>query len=92
MYSLILLAGGTGSRMNNPVPKQYMLLAGKPVIMHTLERIDTIKEIDEIIIVCCDKFVEQNKLMLQQYKIKKTVKFASSGETRQASVLIFYFV
>ena len=86
MYSLILLAGGTGSRMNNPVPKQYMLLAGKPVIMHTLERIDTIAEIDEIIIVCSDKFVEQIKITLQQYNIRKQAKFALSGDTRQASV------
>lgn len=86
MYSLILLAGGTGSRMNNPVPKQYMLLAGKPVIMHTLERIEMIEEIDEIIIVCCEKYIESNKLMLQQYNIRKPVKFALSGNTRQASV------
>lgn len=55
-YTLILLSGGVGTRMNNPIPKQYMLLAGKPVIMHTLEKADLIEEINEIIIVCSDEY------------------------------------
>ena len=87
MYSIVLLAGGKGSRMKNSIPKQYMLLAGKPVIMHTLERIDKIDEINEVIIVCSSDYTEQLKFMLTQYGIKKPVKYAESGESRQASVL-----
>lgn len=87
MYSVVLLAGGKGSRMKNSIPKQYMLLSGKPVIMHTLERIDTIKEITEVIIVCANEYVEQIKFMLTQYGIKKPVKYALSGASRQDSVL-----
>lgn len=40
MKTAIILSGGTGARMKNVLPKQYMLLAEKPVIMHTLERLD----------------------------------------------------
>lgn len=87
MYSVVLLAGGKGSRMKNSIPKQYMLLAGKPVIMHTLERIDTIDEISEVIIVCAGEYTEQIKFMLSQYGIKKDVKYAEAGDSRQASVL-----
>lgn len=86
MYSVVLLAGGKGSRMMNSIPKQYMLLAGKPVIMHTLERIDTIDEIAEVIVVCASEYVEQIKFMVTQYGIKKPIKYALSGASRQASV------
>lgn len=84
--SLILLSGGVGSRMNNPVPKQYLLLAGKPMIMHILERVSNIQEIDSIIIVCVDEYIPSIKLMLEQYGINKKVVFAPAGNTRQASV------
>ncbi len=86
MYSLILLSGGVGSRMRQAVPKQYMLLAGKPVIMHILERIDEIAEIKETIIVCAQEYVSSILLMMNQYGIRKTVKFAPAGNTRQGSV------
>lgn len=36
-YYAVIVAGGTGSRMNSDIPKQFMLLNGKPVLMHTIE-------------------------------------------------------
>lgn len=86
MYTLVLLSGGTGTRMHNAVPKQYMLLAGKPVIMHIIERIDSIDRISEVIVVCAKEYVSSIELMLNQYGIKKRVRFAPAGDTRQASV------
>ncbi|MBR0074008.1 MAG: 2-C-methyl-D-erythritol 4-phosphate cytidylyltransferase [Bacteroidales bacterium] len=85
-YTLVLLSGGTGSRMKNAIPKQYMLLAGKPVIMHILERIDNIDAIAEVIVVCMDEYVESIKMMLKQYGVRKSIRFAHAGETRQGSV------
>ena len=84
---MVLLSGGTGSRMHNSIPKQYMLLAGKPMIMHILEKIDVIDEISKVIIVCTDEYRTPIRLMLEQYGIKKNVDFANGGSTRQASVL-----
>lgn len=86
MYTLVLLSGGRGTRMKKDIPKQYLLLAGKPVIMHILERIDKIKEITEVVIVCTDEYVSSIKMMLAQYNIAVSVKFARAGDTRQASV------
>lgn len=86
MYSLILLAGGTGARMQQSVPKQYLLLAGKPVIMHTIERIDRIEEIQKIVIVCTEEYVQIIKEMLQQYAIRTPIQYAVAGSSRQASV------
>jgi len=68
------------------VPKQYLLLAGKPVILHTLERIDGIREIREIVIVCTSDYVDVLKDMIKQYNISTEVKFALAGKTRQESV------
>lgn len=86
MYTFLLLSGGTGSRMQNSVPKQYMLLAGRPVIMHILERVDQIADISEIVIVCVDEYKSSIDLMLHQYGITKPVRYAQAGATRQESV------
>lgn len=86
MYTLVLLSGGTGSRMKKSIPKQYLLLAGKPVIMHTMERINQIKEISNVVIVCTDEYISVIKEMLVQYNITVPVRFAKAGLTRQDSV------
>lgn len=85
-YSFILLSGGNGTRMKQGVPKQYLLLAGKPVIMHTLEKIDQIEQIDEVIIVCTEEYAAPIEKMVQQYAVKKKIVFAQAGATRQESV------
>ena len=70
-YSLILLAGGNGSRFGSTIPKQFMSLNGKPVIQYSLDIIEPL--VDEVIIVS-DK----------QYKDYKCVK---AGSNRSESVL-----
>lgn len=86
MYTLLFLSGGVGRRMHNSVPKQYMLLAGKPVIMHILERVDQIDEIEDVVIVCAKEYEETISLMVKQYGIRKKVTYAPAGVTRQESV------
>ncbi len=86
MLSAIVLSGGKGKRMERRQPKQYLLLAGKPIIMHSIERIDSIEEINEIIIVCEEEYVLAVKLMVEQYNISTPIKFALAGATRQESV------
>lgn len=86
MYTLLLLSAGKGKRMEKDMPKQYLLLAGKPMIVHTLERVDNIQEINEIIIVCEKEYTTAIRLMLQQYNISTSVKFVEGGSTRQESV------
>lgn len=50
-YYAIVVAGGSGSRMNAAVAKQFLLLKGKPVLMHTLEKFDACAVNPEIILV-----------------------------------------
>lgn len=85
-YSAIMLAGGKGIRMGKDIPKQYLLLCGKPIIMHSLERLDYLKGICEIIIVCEQEYQKIISAMCEQYDIKTRIIFAKSGTTRQESV------
>lgn len=86
MFSIVILSGGKGRRMERDIPKQYLLLAGKPMVMHTVERVDKIDEISEIILVCEPEYQQSLDVMMRQYNIKTKVKFAKAGKTRQASV------
>ena len=86
MYSVLLLSGGKGSRMQESTPKQYLLLAGKPMIMHSIERFDRIADIVEIVIVCEPSYREVISQMAREYNITKNIVFADAGVNRQESV------
>ena len=78
--SLILLAGGTGSRMGGSLPKQFRLLAGKPLALHSSELFDRTDAISEIVIVCAPDY--------RHYFAdgRKPQRFALPGPRRQDSV------
>lgn len=50
--SVILLAGGIGSRMQTTVPKQFLSLKGKPIVLYSFELFLSLPEVTEIIVVC----------------------------------------
>lgn len=85
MYSLILLAGGQGSRMKNSIPKQHLLLYGKPIIVHVLERIDGLEQINEIIITCPKSYLDKTKEIIDSYGLTKKIIYTEGGSTRQES-------
>jgi 2-C-methyl-D-erythritol 4-phosphate cytidylyltransferase len=78
--SLILLAGGTGSRLKGSIPKQFRPLLGKPVVLYSFDLFASMAEIDEIVVVCAPKY--QNLFP----HIDKPLSFALPGERRQDSV------
>ena len=85
-YSLVLLSAGRGIRFGKDIPKQYLPFAGKPMIVHTLERIDKIDEIAEIIVVCNEEYIKTIQTYLSDYRITKPIVFCKGGATRQQSV------
>ena len=88
MFSVIVLCGGTGKRMEQKVPKQFLALAGKPLIMHSLERLDRIKEIDEIILVCHSEYKDLLRHFVDSYMLQKNYLIIDGGETRQESTYL----
>lgn len=87
MNSFILLAGGNGSRMEKELPKQFLLLSGKPVIMHILERVEKLDEVKEVIVVCIEEYLGYMEDYISKYDLKKEYKIIIGGKTRQASVM-----
>ena len=86
MYSFILLSAGKGLRFGKETPKQYLLLSGKPMIVHSLERVDRIEEIKEIIVVCEKEYYSLIQGYIDDYRICKKVVLVEGGKTRQESV------
>jgi 2-C-methyl-D-erythritol 4-phosphate cytidylyltransferase len=84
-YALIV-AGGSGTRMNGPVPKQFMLLAGKPVLMHTLKRFATFDPTIEIILVLPSAQFDYWKELCNQYGFQVPHWLVAGGDVRFESV------
>lgn len=76
----IILAGGIGSRMGISLPKQFLLIDDKPVIIHTIEKFEYHKQIDSILIVCEATWIEYLNKLLENYKFNK-VKWIIPGGT-----------
>jgi 2-C-methyl-D-erythritol 4-phosphate cytidylyltransferase len=82
----IIVAGGTGARMNSPVPKQFLKLDGKPILLLTINKfLDTDPNIEIILVLPQDhlKYWEQ---LCSENMYHKPVKIAFSGESRFHSV------
>ena len=88
MNTLILLAGGVGSRMNQGgCPKQYMELHGDPLISYSLKTFEDHEETDKIIIVAAEEWREFIDSVIKKYSISKFCGYADPGETRQFSII-----
>ncbi len=84
--SAILLAGGSGKRMQSDLPKQYMLLGENPVLYYSLAAFDK-SSVDEIILVVNENDIEYLKNnILGQYPLEKPVHVVTGGEERYLSV------
>src|ERR1700722_4829299 len=82
MISVILLAGGQGTRFGSEIPKQFVHLRGKPIALYSYELFCRIAEIKEMIIVCDPRFRHIFNIVSES----PTIKFALPGERRQDSV------
>jgi len=81
----IVLAGGVGKRMNASVPKQFLELGGRPIIIRTLEKFDVSPIISEVIVVCHEGHVGTLSGLVEKFGIKKAGVILPGGETRQES-------
>lgn len=87
MNYAIIFAGGTGSRMNSKVlPKQFLKIYGKPVIIHTLEVFENSPDIDEIVVVILQGWEDYLRNLIKKYQIAKVKKIVTGGETGQQSI------
>ena len=87
MNIALVFAGGTGQRMNTKnLPKQFLKLHGKPIIIYTLEHFENHPDIDGIVLVCVDGWHDYMKKLLKAFQITKVVDVISGGRTGQDSI------
>lgn len=87
MNIAIIFAGGTGTRMNSKTrPKQFLLVHGKPIIVHTIELFEHHPEIDAIIVSCIEDWIPYMEEMKYRYRLDKIAKIVPGGRTGQLSI------
>ena len=86
MNGVVIVAAGTGSRMNMGINKQFIKLEGKEIIYYTIEKFYKNENIDDIVVVVKEDEAEFfKKEILDKYKFKN-IKLAYGGKERQDSV------
>ncbi len=86
---VVLPAAGFGSRMGSPVPKQYLTLAGKPILVHTLAAVLACPEISTVVVAVASDQHENLSRLLDQFfsaSVRAKIIVTTGGATRQLSV------
>lgn len=86
MNIAIVIAAGSGQRMNQHIPKQFMSVNNKPILVYTLESFEKNSNIDLIEVVCLDGWQEFVKSYAKEYGITKLNKIVTGGKTGQESI------
>ncbi|MEK5025720.1 2-C-methyl-D-erythritol 4-phosphate cytidylyltransferase [Paenibacillus sp. FSL M7-1046] len=82
----VIVAAGRGTRMGTAESKQYLLLQGKPIIVHTLEVFQQHELISEIVLVTGQEDIERCREWVEAYKLDKVKAVVPGGSERQHSV------
>lgn len=87
MNIAVIFAGGVGRRMHSKqIPKQFLEMYNKPIIIHTLEHFEKHPMIDGIVVVCVEDWIPHLEDLLYRYRIDKVKKIVPGGETGQMSI------
>lgn len=83
----LIFAGGSGVRMNTKgMPKQFLQMNGKAIIIHTLEYFEKCKDVDAIVVVCLEEYIEYLQSLLAANRITKVKRIVPGGKCGQESI------
>ena len=85
-HTILIVAGGRGTRMGGPQPKQFLELAGRPVLMHTLEAFDRWDASARLIVVLPEDQIDTWKRLCEAHVFSRIHRVVAGGETRFHSV------
>lgn len=83
---MIVLAGGIGKRIGRPVPKQFLLLGGNPLLVHVLEKARPIPEIETVVITCPASHLDETRQLIANHTFDERFICIEGGASRQESV------
>ncbi|EMO40916.1 IspD/TarI family cytidylyltransferase [Leptospira noguchii] len=83
---VLILAGGTGSRMGSKIPKQFLELNGEPILLHSLKKFQTWGKQKQIVLVSHSESIHKIESICAPY-LGNEDRIVEGGETRHASML-----
>lgn len=86
MNIAMIIAGGSGQRMNQDIPKQFINVNNRPVIVYTLEAFQRHPNIDAIVVVCLEGWQEILRAYSKQFNITKLKWIITGGQNGQESI------
>lgn len=85
-YNVVIVAGGTGSRMQSNIPKQFIEIKGKPIIIHTIQKFFDFDEYMNVVVCVHKDYLSDANFMLAEHFPDKNIQIVLGGETRFHSV------
>lgn len=86
MNIALIIAGGVGARMGQEIPKQFLSVNDKPVIVYTMQAFQRHPKIDSIAVVCVDGWEDVLRAYARQFGISKLDVVAPGGKNGQDSI------
>lgn len=86
MNYVILLAGGVGKRMGADIPKQFIKVEGKPIIVYSIENFQRNEQIEKIVVVCVKDWIDYVKELVKEYSLTKVEWIIEGGSTGHDSI------
>lgn len=83
---VILLAGGVGKRMGADIPKQFMEVDGKPIIVYSIENFQRNPQIEKIVVVCVKDWIGHLRELVAKYALTKVEWVVPGGDTGHDSI------
>jgi 2-C-methyl-D-erythritol 4-phosphate cytidylyltransferase len=78
---VVILAGGTGSRMHSILPKQFIDVDGMPIIVHNILNFQLSNRVDSIVVVCVKDWIPKMQGMVDKFSLTKVKWIIPGGDT-----------
>lgn len=82
----IIVAGGTGQRMGTVVPKQFLAIEGKTILLHTIDQFVAAFSDMNFVIVLPEGYIQEGKNLIESSGLTQQFQFVAGGDTRFQSV------
>lgn len=87
MITAVIFAGGVGTRMkSSDIPKQFIEIEGKSIIIRTLEKFADHAQVDKIVIACLESWIPELENQIRRFHINKVEKIVPGGENGHQSI------
>ena len=87
MITALIAASGTGSRVGREIPKQFIIVGGKPIFLYSVLAFQNNQKIDNIIIITKKEYFNQVDFWCKKFNVTKLKGVIEGGNTRQESIL-----